>query len=82
MELGHQRAGPSHALPALGCLVGLLVGVGLALLLSLLPDMANDPNRAKLQGEIVFLMMIGGIIGGLILRQVRSLRQRRGRDRK
>jgi hypothetical protein len=80
-ELGSAREGPSRAWPALGCAVGLVLGIGITWLLSLLGTRDQDDwIRSRTQGEIVFLLMIAGLIGGLIIRVVRT-RSRRRADR-
>jgi hypothetical protein len=54
--------------------VALLVGVQW-------PAGVDDTARWRLQAEVVFLLMIGGALGGLVLRQLRSLRRARSGGR-
>jgi hypothetical protein len=80
--MGHAREGPSKAPPALGCGLGLLLGVALVLVLFRgEPAGAGDWQRLQLQAEIVFLLMLGGGIAGLLFNQVRALRRRRSARR-
>jgi hypothetical protein len=81
-ELRAAREGPSRAWPAVGCAAGLLVGIVVAWLFSLWgPNDPGDWTRSRTQAEIVFLLMIGGLIGGLIVRVLRTTgRQRYNRD--
>jgi hypothetical protein len=81
-ELGAAREGPSRAWPAVGCAAGLLVGILIAWLFSLWgPRDEGDWTRSRTQAEIVFLLMVGGLIGGLIIRVLRtSGRRRRNQD--
>jgi hypothetical protein len=77
-ELGTAREGPARAWPAVGCAVGLLLGVLAAWLLG-----GKEPDvwkRSRVQAEVVFLLMIAGVIGGLIVRLLRTRRRRRGPD--
>jgi hypothetical protein len=77
--LGSEREGTPRAPMGIGCLLGLLLGVGIALLLPLEPGAENERLRWKLQGEIVFLTGIGGVVLGLVFTQWRSLRRRQRR---
>jgi hypothetical protein len=77
--LGQEREGTPRAPMGVGCLLGLLAGVGIAFLLPLEPGENNERLRWKLQGELVFLMGIGGVLLGLVYTQWRSLRQRKRR---
>jgi hypothetical protein len=76
--LGNEREGPGRTLPVMGCGLGLLVGIGLAALVSYWWQAdADDWLRWRLQAEIVFVLMIIGVLGGLIVQQWRSMRRRR-----
>jgi hypothetical protein len=77
-ELGTAREGPARVWPAVGCAVGLLLGLLVAWLLG---RKGQDVwTLSRTQAEVVFLLMIAGVIGGLIVRVLRTRSPRRGPD--
>lgn len=77
--LGGEREGTPRAPMGLGCLLGLLVGIGVAMLLPLEPGEGDERLHGKIQGEIVFAAGLGGLVLGLVYTQWRSLRRRKKR---
>jgi hypothetical protein len=79
--IGGAREGAPRLSVGVGCLVGLLAGFVLAACVADFdPGAGAGPRQWKLQGEVVFLMMIGGIVLGLVYAQWQSLRRRKRRD--
>jgi hypothetical protein len=78
--LGREREGKTRLPVGIGCLVGLVVGILLAVLADqmgwLLP---GGVVRFQQHAEIVMLLMIGGIIGGLLVGALRTKAEARRR---
>jgi hypothetical protein len=75
--IGSAREGAPRLPMGVGCLLGLLAGLVLAVFVVDLEAGIADPQRWRLQGEVVFLLMILGIVLGLVYAQWQALRRRK-----